>query len=282
MRKLLQLLLLLLTTTAQAQTNNYTQLDSFSTALSENRVAIALGGVPGYSRVAVLGHNPSIGVGAAADVWEGGGNYPFLVEASLLEVVSTSANDTAAGTGARTVTIVCLDSSYNQLAAETITLNGLTPVVSVSSCLRTNLFATVTSGSNRVNVGDITLRAVGGGAIQGLIRAGYGFSRSAVYTVPNGFTLFATSFVFTILNPNGAVVNTATFGFWQQSSLLNVRIALEFQVTSSQPYYHTAYWGLPITQRTDFIIRVTSAGQAGTNVTAALEGVLVNNAQLRR
>lgn len=242
-------------------------------------VAVGLGLVPGCTRVTALGHNPSIGSGAAADVWEGGGNFPFLAAAATLEVLSTSASDTAAGTGARTVLVSGLDASYNTIT-ETVALNGVTPVATVNQYLRVNIFTVTTVGSGEANAGDITLRVSGGGSTQAIARAGFGFGRSAVYTVPAGFTLFIKSMVFTVLAANGASVNVAEFGIFQRSNTGNRRIPLTFQVSSTVPYRHEADVGVVFSQRTDVALRVTFAGQAATNVTAAFEGVLVDNTQL--
>lgn len=241
--------------------------------------AAGLGIVPGCTRAVLLGHNPNIGSGAAADVWEGGGNYPFLAAAATLEVLSTSAADTAAGTGARTVLISGLNSAYNTIS-EVVTLNGVTPVSTVNQYLRVNVFTTTTSGSGEVNAGDITLRVSGGGATQCIARAGYGFGRSAVFTVPAGFTFFMSSAVFTVLAANGATVNVAAFAIFQRSSVGNRRTPIEFQVSSTVPYMHQAKEGIVFGEKTDVTLRVTTTGQANTNVTAAAAGLLFNNAQL--
>lgn len=279
MKKLL-MVLWLFCGMAAAQTNNYGILDSQATAIDLNRVTVNLGGIPGYTRVAIIGHNPSIGNGLAADVWEGGGDYPFLAAASALEVVSASASDTAAGTGARTVLVSGLDSGYNPIS-ETVTLNGTTPVVTVNSYLRVNLFTTTASGSGKKNVGDLTLRVAGAGAVQAIARAGFGFARQGVYTVPTGATLYLGSFNFTVFTPNSST-QSAVFGLASASSTGNYRIPIEFQVTSNGPYLHTTQFGLSFTQKTDVILRVTLANQASTNVTAAAEGVLVTNGMLRK
>lgn len=238
-----------------------------------------LGIVPGCTRAVLLGHNPSIGAGAAADVWEGGGNYPFLAAAATLEVLSSSASDTAAGTGARTVLVSGLNSAYATIS-EVVTLNGVTPVSTVNQYLRVNLFTTTSSGSGEVNAGDITLRVAGGGTTQCIARAGYGFGRSAVFTVPAGFTFFMSSAVFTVLSANGATVNVASFAIFQRSSTGNRRTPIEFQVSSTVPYFHNAKEGIVFSEKTDITLRVTTTGQAGTNVTAAAAGLLFNNTQL--
>lgn len=277
---LLGLFGLLAISEAQSQTNTYNVQDSQSTAIESNRINQSMGGVPGYTRVALLGHNPSIGSGVAADVWEGGGNYPLLAAASQLEVVSTSAADTAAGTGARTVLIQGLDANWLPIS-ETVTLNGTTPVTTVNSYLRVNLFTTTTSGSGKVNAGDLTLRVVAAGATQSIARAGYGFGRQAVYTVADNTSLFCGSFQFSVFTPNNTTFS-AVFGIQQISGVGNARIPIEFQVTSTVPYLHLTQFGLTFAARTSVILRVTTTGQASTNVTANAECMLVATGQLRR
>lgn len=239
--------------------------------------AVGLGIVPGCTRVTALGHNPNIPtLGGAADVWEGGGDYPFLAAAATLEVLSTNAADTAAGTGARTVLVSGLNSAYNTIS-EVVTLNGTTPVNTVNQYLRVNVFTTTSAGSGEKNAGDITLRVSGGGAVQSIARAGFGFGRSCVYTVPAGFTLFIRSCVFTVLAADPKTTTGAEFGLFQRSNTGNRRIPLTFQILSTSPYRHEANTGIVLAQRTDFAIRVTTTGQINTNVTAAMEAVLVDN-----
>lgn len=283
MKQFLQKVLLgfvLMPLLVMGQTNTYTVLDSNATAIEANRFNQSMGAVPGYTRVALLGHNPDIGLGAAEDVWEGGGNYTLLSAASQLELVSASAADAAAGTGARTVLIQGLDANWLPIS-ETITLNGLTPVSTVNSYLRLNLMTTVTSGSGQVNAGDLTLRVAGGGTVQSIARAGYGFGRQAVYTVPDNTSLFCGSFNFTVLAPTKDAF-VAVFGIQQVSGVGNKRIPVEFQVTSLQPYLHLTQFGLTFAARTSVILRVTGTGQAATNVTAAAECMLIATGQLRK
>lgn len=89
-------------------------------------------------------------------------------------IASASANDTSAGTGARTVQI----EYYNQTGAgpftEVITLNGTTYVNTVATdiCFIEGIYV-VTAGSGLVNAGILTLKAAtaGGGATIGTINA---------------------------------------------------------------------------------------------------------------
>lgn len=109
---------------------------------------------------------------------------------------STSANDTAAGTGARTVRIVYLDSSGNQ-QVRTDTLNGTTPV-SIGSGYSYFQWAEVASvGSGGVSAGNITISSTNGAATTATtveyIAAGGNRSLSARYKVPTGYTAYITS-----------------------------------------------------------------------------------------
>ena len=241
-------------------------------------MAVGLGVVPGATRVVLLGHNPDFDFSTQPeDIWEGGGVYPFLAAAATLAVSSASAADTAAGTGARTVLVSGLNSSYNTIT-ETVTLNGTTPVNTVNQFLRVNLFTTVTSGSGGVNAGDLTLRVTGGGTIQSIARAGYGFGRSAIYTVPAGFTFFMTSAVFSILQ--SGIDNLATFGIAQRSSTGNLRIPIEFQVSSNAPYMHNTPEGIVFPEKTDVMLRLMQTQQDDSQAVAAAAGILFNNSQL--
>ena len=73
-----------------------------------------------------------------------------------LSIVSTSANDSSAGTGVRTVDLHYLDANLvDQI--ETITLNGITPVLTVATNIRfVQCMHMVTYGSGKVAAGTIT------------------------------------------------------------------------------------------------------------------------------
>lgn len=98
-----------------------------------------------------------------------GENYQTPTSAQVLEIVSTSANDTVAGTGARTVTIEGLDASWNRVV-QTINMNGVTAVTLPTNLIRayrmyvedSGTYATQTTGSH---AGLITLQGTGGGVV---------------------------------------------------------------------------------------------------------------------
>lgn len=122
--------------------------------------------------------------------------YQTPTSAAALEVVSNSANDTSAGTGARQVTIVGLDGT-GALQTEDVTMNGTSAVATSNSYLRVTDFYVKNSGSyasatTASNAGTITLQGTGGGAKWAdiVVASSFGLGQSLIscYTVPLGYT----------------------------------------------------------------------------------------------
>lgn len=111
--------------------------------------------------------------------------YSYLTSASKLNLTSTSASDTAAGIGARTVLVQGLNSTYD-LIEENATLNGVTPVQTTNSFIRVFRMYVLTAGSNNGAVG--TIDASVGAAVKSRIDLDTGISNGqtlmAMYTIP--------------------------------------------------------------------------------------------------
>jgi len=127
--------------------------------------------------------------------------------AFTLAVISDSVADTAVGTGAQTVGVAYLDSSYNAHYA-TFTLNGQTAVTApttvdglanttpISNCLRVNQMDVLTAGTGFINAGNIyacdsTNTYASGVPVTAAkvfqqITTGDGIGSYAGYTVPAG------------------------------------------------------------------------------------------------
>lgn len=146
----------------------------------------------------IQGINEDVDLAAAEDVCEAGGTYAGLPviptqAGEALNVVSGSANDTSAGTGARTIRVEGLDAN-GSWAEENITLNGTTPVVTTSTWLRVIRAYIVTAGSGATNAGAITIKHNTTTAnVFSVIKAGRGQAANAVFTVPTGKTARLTS-----------------------------------------------------------------------------------------
>ena len=234
---------------------------------------------PSARRVTALGNNPDVDVGTVPeDVWSGGGLYPFMTGATSLEIVSDSASDTAAGVGARTVLITGLDVNYIE-QTDLMTLNGTTAVAVPKQYFRINQLIIITAGSTETNVGTITVRNAGAGTTRGLIPAGIGISRQAVFTVPAGHTLTIHS-LFASLNRTSGIDKNVTIGFSFRTSLGVRRLTLEFSISSVTPYRHDGIPGIVMAEKTDFSMRTTFTASSDVDVTAAFLGVLIANTAL--
>ena len=125
-------------------------------------------------------------------VWDQGGLYEYIATAATLNVSSSSAADTAGGTGASNVEVSGLDENFKEIS-ETLTLNGQTAVVTTNKFIR--VFRMKITGSATAdasfptNAGDVYAGL--GGPASGVpttpyakILAGEGQTLMSVWTVP--------------------------------------------------------------------------------------------------
>lgn len=141
----------------------------------------------------VLGRRSSFtSTSALNDIGEGitTALFPTLTGAELIQVISSSANDNGspAGTGAQTVKVVYINTSYAIVETGDITLNGTTAVTVVASGMLEPLWFEVTSvGSGGVAAGNITLRTSAPVSLS-QIKAGGNKSMDAKFMIPDGYT----------------------------------------------------------------------------------------------
>ena len=83
---------------------------------------IALGRSGTRKTFHIYGQNQQVST-AVEDIWITGGVYVWLTAAVTLEAISSDANDTADGTGARTIHVLGLDGNWDEIT-EDITMNG--------------------------------------------------------------------------------------------------------------------------------------------------------------
>lgn len=162
-------------------------------------VDVGKGLIPGHSILHKFGYGS---VGTSLTPVTSSLTYQTPTSAAALEILSSDANDTAAGTGARTVYVEGLDAS-GDILTETVTMNGTAAVALANSFLRVFTMYVATSGtyasvSAPSNVGTITLRGSGGGSTWAVINVdgAFGLGRSLIspYTVPNGYTAHVLSY----------------------------------------------------------------------------------------
>lgn len=150
-------------------------------------VEIARNNVPEMQDYSGFGLNEDVDTGTTPeDVWTTGGVFVPPTTNRIHAIVSTSANDTSAGTGARTVKVYGVTTAG--LANEVVTLNGVTPVNTVNSYLDIYIMYVNTAGSGATNVGAITATAATDATVTIIIQAnGLNTSRKSIRLIPTGF-----------------------------------------------------------------------------------------------
>jgi hypothetical protein len=161
---------------------------------SEFYLNVARGHVAGHSIVHKFGAG-TIGT-TLIPISLGVGDYKTPIAPVALELLSSDALDTSAGTGAQEITIVGLGADWKETSA-TYATNGVTPVpcgswtrvyrVFVSA---SGTYATSTAGSH---AGTITVRVAGAGdswVSLPILPSPVGQSQIGAYTVPAGKTAY--------------------------------------------------------------------------------------------
>jgi len=168
---------------------------------------VARGQITAHRSVVVFGYNPDVDT-ARVTVWPYTGIIPFPAAALQLKVSSSDANDTAAGTGARTVYVAGLDANYNEIE-EIVTLNGQTAVLTTQSFLRVNNAYVATAGSGLSAAGDIyfgdgVVTAGVPATVYDTIKFDYNQRITGSYTVPAGYTAYLVQGLFSAGQPGGS------------------------------------------------------------------------------
>lgn len=141
--------------------------------------------------------NPDVDSATTPEViWPGGGLITQPTSAGATTLVSDSASDAAAGTGARTILVSGLDANYFK-KSETVTLNGLTPVTCVNNYLRINQLFMLSAGSNQTNVGNISC-VINDGSPRTVsyIEIGDGISQVGHYCIPADYQTGLLQYIF--------------------------------------------------------------------------------------
>ncbi len=153
---------------------------------------IAEGNVPNHFSHSSFGRGFNIN-NTEVPLWEVGGAYIFPSAPQQMKVVSSSPSDGAGGVGARHVEIHYLDTSYAE-HDELVTLNGTAAVNTVATnILRINDFHVTDAGSSKSAVGNIDIKNLAGTETYSRIAATRNASLQAIWTVPEGMTLYITS-----------------------------------------------------------------------------------------
>jgi len=250
--------------------------------LQDTALAIAMGAVPGVRGMNKFGTNETVTT-AFSYLWEFGDGWTPIPVATTLEFASTSALDTAAGTGATGLTIEGLDGNYDEIS-ETLPLDGQTPVLTTKLFLYVNRAYCSGAGVTQKNQGtiyvadDSTAWASGvpvtDAAVQGMINPLHGQTQQTIYTVPRGYTAFTHGGYMT---SESNILTRLRVLFWNRFT--NVHRTL-FELTIKGPTFsHEAYPYVPVLEKNTVYMEVNvSAGT--TTVSGGLNFILVSNDHL--
>jgi hypothetical protein len=237
---------------------------------------VARGQIQGHQAVTVFGYNPDVDQ-TYETVWPDGGVVAHPAVATVMKVSSSSANDAAAGTGARSIYIEGLDANYNTVT-ETVTLNGQTEVNTTNSYLRINNFYTASVGSGGSNagyiyIGDGTVTAGVPATIYDLMEIGFNSRTTGHYTVPAGYSAYFYQGRLTVAQATGANVVTGQLVSTTTDGITRVAAVTTLDSGVSEYDFNIP---IPFPEKTD--IEARAVGSANNNsVSCMLVFMLIKN-----
>lgn len=233
---------------------------------------VSRGSISGWIGVEKFGRNAD--VDAAEDIWGNGGDWVAPTAARVHSIVSSSANDTSAGTGARTVTVNGLDGSYVD-TTETVTMNGVTPVNTANSYVIIHRMVVATAGTGLTNAGTITATAATDATISCTIQVGFGQSQFCIYQIPANYTgyLFAwrTSFQNSVANSSADVClfTKPDGGAW------NLKSSVGLSSSGSSAFTKNYTFPLSLAAKTTVKVRCVAVANANADIQAGFSILLI-------
>lgn len=223
---------------------------------------VAQGLISGHRPVFKAGFNASVANNSEESIWAHSEAYPWSSwgAGGTLSCVSTSGSDTSS------LEIVGLRSSDWTEVTETVTMTGITPVVTSNSFIRINNVHY--NSSTNSNIGEIHVNR--NGTCVAHIDVGSGQGQMAQYTVPAGYTAYILSGCSNIGKGNDGL---GKFKYRLYGG--SFQTALEFLLYQSTFQYNFAA-PLVLPQKTDLDVTII-ASNAGTAVTCAYSLVLIAN-----
>jgi len=238
----------------------------------EYRTEVSRGNVAGQKTLYKFGFNNDIN-GTKEAIWMAGGAYIFPSDVSVLRVSSNSANDAAAGTGARTVTIEGLDTNYDEVSVD-LTMNGTNNVDTTQTFTRVNRVFVKTAGSSNYNEGTISVVHAGSGTpTVATVAATMAQTQQAIYTVPNGKTLYIDDINFTAAmdqaNKRAQVRAVITeFGGAARTRYINVLQSNQLITKFEYP--------LKVPQKSDIVLTAIT-DSTNNEIAGSFQGILIDN-----
>ena len=234
---------------------------------------VSRGQIQGHRNVTVFGFNPDVDQ-TQVSVWPLQSLITFPAAALQMKVSSASANDTSAGTGARTVVVQGLDANYNEVT-ETVTLNGQTAVTMTASLLRVNYAYVATAGSGNSAAGNIyigtgVVTAGVPATVYDIIKVDYNVTTTGSYTIPAGYTGYVSQGLFSAGQPSGS---TQVEGRLLVRGTNNIRMTEAITTINNGVANYVFEYPLAVPEKTT--IEATAIGSANNNAVSSMFIILL-------
>lgn len=238
----------------------------------EDACSVALGLQSGVAAVNKFGRNADIDIGTE-DIWGVGGTWAAPATASVVNFVSSDAADDSAGTGARTISVTGLDSSYDEIT-ETVIMDGTTPVATANGYWIIHRIIVLTAGSGGTNAGTITgTSAAAGTPVLISVAIGQGQSQFGIYQVPRNKTLLILD-----IGASSTTTGTVNISVFAKpfGGVFNLKRNYSVNATGSSSVQHEFMPPLKFTEKT--IVKLTgTASSNNSDVSADWDGLLIDN-----
>lgn len=236
---------------------------------------VSRGNVTGAIRLNKSGWNHDIDTGTSEDLWDGTNTWVAPTADRVHSIVSTNTNDTAAGTGARTLFVRGI--SGVAITTEIISLNGTTPVNTVNAYSIIDYMYINTVGSGATNAGVITATSAVDATITAQINVdNTNQTQMAITQVPNGYNYYLYNWACDMYNSNAS----SSCEVWLQTKLnsgapwLTRRISFLSNSGDSNKTEHFAP-PLVIPEGAYIKIRAGEVSNNNTKVSGYFNGVLI-------
>ncbi len=238
---------------------------------------VSRGQIPWHKTLFKYGSNSDIN-GSLETIWSAGGIYSYPAAAIQMKVSSSSTDDAAAGTGARTIVVYGLDANYNEIN-ETITLNGQTVVTTTKSYLRVFRAFVATAGSGgtaagTIYIGDGVVTLGVPATIYAEIPLGANQTLMAVWTVPAGYTAYFNRGSLSAASNNASHALLGQLVFRPQGGVM--RNATEVTINNGFVPFDFEY-PLALPEKTDLEARAISISGSNFYVTATFDILYIKN-----
>lgn len=217
--------------------------------------SIRHGFIPDAMIINKFGKNPDMDTGAEYSICNCTTYQGFPDGAETVQIFSDSANDTVAGTGARSVRVIGLDEGWNMIAEE-VNLNGTTPVLTANTYRRIHSARVTSAGSSGVNAGQITARqSTTTSAVFFNMIAGLNQTNEMVFTIPSGYTGYALKIGGQVRSSNSAIVEGH---IWTRNFGEVFRARRPFVMRRDHEYISEISGGLTFSEKSDIDFRLVT------------------------